>query len=278
MYFCYVDESGDFAPLPSTTTDLQPAIVIVGIILDSRSVHDLTVDFVKLKQHLFPALRPAGSNFQDWILDEVKGNEIRRDIALGNRNERRGAIRFIDKSIDLLERHAVQLVGRVWIKGIGAPIDQHAIYTSSIQAICADFQHFLQSKDTCGMVIADNRSASKNTKVAHSIFTQKFKAAGDGYNRILEMPTFGVSDNHAGIQIADMLCSAMLYPMAMDAYCSGHITSIHVRPGYDVMRPRWGDRVRKLQYQYQDGTGKVRGGFVVSDSLTQRHSGHLLRK
>jgi hypothetical protein len=127
------------------------------------------------------------------------------------------------------------------------------------------------------MVVADNRSPAQNTKVAHSIFTQKFKAAGDRLDRILEMPTFGVSDNHAGIQIADMLSSALLFPMAIDGYCAGHISSLHVRPGYAIMRQRWGDRLRKLQYQYQDPAGKQRGGFVVSDQLTQRHSGYLLR-
>jgi hypothetical protein len=32
------------------------------------------------------------------------------------------------------------------------------------------------------------------------------------------MPTFGHSENHAGLQLADLVCSALLFPMAMDAY------------------------------------------------------------
>ena len=36
----------------------------------------------------------------------------------------------------------------------------------------------------------------------------------DAYDRLMEMPMFGHSDNHAGIQAADMICSAFLFPMA----------------------------------------------------------------
>jgi hypothetical protein len=64
--------------------------------------------------------------------------------------------------------------------------------------------------------------------VSHSIFTQKFKAEGDQYPRVLEMPTFGHSNNHVGIQIADLLASALLYPMATCAYCRGHVSNVHV--------------------------------------------------
>jgi hypothetical protein len=40
------------------------------------------------------------------------------------------------------------------------------------------------------------------------------------------MPLFGHSDNHAGIQAADLLCSAFLFPMATYMYCLGHIKTI----------------------------------------------------
>jgi hypothetical protein len=42
----------------------------------------------------------------------------------------------------------------------------------------------------------------------------------------MEVPSFGHSDNHAGLQLADLICSAFLWPMAMHAYCEGHITVI----------------------------------------------------
>lgn len=278
MYFCYIDESGDTTPLSSPTVNIQPVIAIGGVIVDSSAVHDLTLDLIRLKQRFFPALMPAGSPLLDWILGEVKGVDVRRSIASNNHRERRGAVGFLDKIVDLLERHNIRLIGRVWIKGIGTPIDGNALYTSSIQAICSDFQHFLGTQNDSGLVIADSRSKAQNTKVAHSIFTWKFKAKGDGYDRILEMPTFGHSDNHAGIQIADMLCSGLLVPMAIDGYCAGQIANVHVRSGYSVTRPRWGERLKSLQHQYQDASGRGRGGFVVSDGLTQRHSGYLFHQ
>ena len=35
------------------------------------------------------------------------------------------------------------------------------------------------------------------------------------------MPVFAHNQNHAGIQIADLVCSALLFPMATTRYCLG---------------------------------------------------------
>lgn len=78
----------------------------------------------------------------------------------------------------------------------------------------------------------DSRSTRQNIQAAHSIFTQKFKASGDSYPSIMEAPAFGHSDNHAGLQLSDLICSGFLWPMAMHAYCEGKVASIHVRPDY----------------------------------------------
>ena len=53
--------------------------------------------------------------------------------------------------------------------------------------------------------------------------------------------------------------------MAAAAYCHGHVASLHVRPGYAVLRARYGRRLRALQHRYRDG-GAYRGGLTVSDS------------
>ena len=104
----------------------------------------------------------------------------------------------------LLEDHCVRVVARVWIKGIGTAINGTAVYTASVQAIFRYFQNYVTGLNDRGIVIADGRSKTKNVNVAHSIFTQKFQQTGDEYNRILEMPTFGNSENHAPLQIADL--------------------------------------------------------------------------
>ncbi len=81
------------------------------------------------------------------------------------------------------------------------------------------------------------------------------------------MPVFGHSDNHAGIQAADMICSAFLFPMAAFAFCHGYVNNIHVHAEYSRVRDRYGDRLKRLQYRYQDSDGWWRGGITVSDGI-----------
>ena len=58
----------------------------------------------------------------------------------------------------------------------------------------------------------------RHNDVSHSIFTQKFSPAARNYQRLVELPTFGHSENHAGLQICDIVCSALLFPIACFAY------------------------------------------------------------
>jgi Protein of unknown function (DUF3800) len=102
----------------------------------------------------------------------------------------------------------------------------------SMQSIYNDFQNLLASDNDTGMVIVDSRVKHLNTPVAHAIFTRKFKSSGDNYDRILELPAFSHSENHAGLQLADKLSSALIFPLAVHSYCEGQIQSVHVRPPY----------------------------------------------
>ncbi len=77
-------------------------------------------------------------------------------------------------------------------------------------------------------MVIDSSAPKLNSAMAHSIFTQKFKATGDSYGRMLEMPTFGHSENHVGLQLADLLASGLLFPMASHCYCTGHVQNVHV--------------------------------------------------
>src|SRR5262249_6432035 len=113
--------------------------------------------------------------------------------------------------------------------------------------------------------------------VAHAVFTSKHREAGDDYPRIVELPVFGHSGNYAGIQIADLLCSALLFPLAVHSYCTGHITNVHTRPGYHILQPRYGERIEHLQHRSRDVASGRSGGLVVRDELEGRSSWHLLR-
>jgi len=136
-----------------------------------------------------------------------------------------------------------------------------------MQATCGYFQHLLDTTDDHGLVICDHRTPALNRPVAHAIFTQKFKTGGDEFDRILEMPTFGDSQNHVGIQIADLLASALLFPMATAEYCVGHVSSVHVDASFKLLARRYGTRLRRLQYRYDDPQGRRRGGMTVDDRL-----------
>ncbi|WP_258599320.1 DUF3800 domain-containing protein [Mesorhizobium sp. AR07] len=151
------------------------------------------------------------------------------------------------------------------------------IYTFSLQSIYTDFQNYLTQEGDVGFVIVDSRLKHLNTPVAHSIFTQKFKGTGDSNDRIIELPAFSHSDNHAGTQMADMICSAIMTPIVVETYCRGHITSVHVRPGYDRLKAAFAGKVRTLQHRYREASGRDRGGFTVSDDIGQRAGGLMFR-
>ncbi len=171
--------------------------------------------------------------------------------------------------MSLLRRHDVRLVARIWIKAPGARFDGTAVYTSSIQRLCTYFEHYLTELDSFGLCIADSRSKSKNLRVSHSIFTQKFGTVPN-FERLIELPTFGHTDNHAGLQVCDIVCSGLLYPIACFAYCTGHVNNVHVQSGASRLRDRYGTQLKHLQHRYYEG-GRYVGGVTVADHLNRRN-------
>lgn len=141
----------------------------------------------------------------------------------------------------------------------------------------SSFENYLASKTSVGFCIADSRDHLKNVSVAHSIFTQKFRASSTAYARMLELPTFGHSENHAGLQLCDIVCSALLYPIAAEVYCTGHVSNIHVQPGAAALRQRFGPAIKEMQFRYREPLGKWNGGIVVSDPIGQRNASLLFQ-
>lgn len=277
MHLCFVDESGDVGVLPSAGSPVQPVFAIAGVIARAAEVAALNSQFIQLKRRFFPGRIPRRTPFLDSILTEIKGSALRTDFRSGGRNPRRHVVGFLDHAFRLLEQFDCRIVGRVWIKGIGQAFNGRAVYTYSIQAICQSFQSFLEANDSHGLIIADSRAKGLNTTVAHSIFTQKYKTSGDAYSRLLELPAFGHSENHTLIQLADLLCSTLLFPIAAVTYCGGIVNNVHVNPGYLQLKAQFGTRLENLHYRYQDTTGRMRGGITVSDQLRQWPSSRLFR-
>ena len=277
MKVCFIDESGDLGMLrdPPQPYD-QPVLVIGGLIVDAARLLALTQEFLDLKFRYFPNLPYRSTSSLDRILHEIKGADLRRNATRGSLRQARHAIGFLDRILELLRRHNAKLVARIWVKGIGRRFDGTSVYASSIQCICTYFDHHLTQVDDIGVCIADSRNKFKNVNVSHSIFTQKFSSLAQGYQRLIELPTFGHSDNHAGLQVCDIVCSALLFPIACFAFCTGHVNNVHVQPAAAGLRRRYGNDLKALQYRYFDAAaGRHRGGLMVADNIGHR-SGSLM--
>ena len=201
MHLCFIDEAGDLGALrhPPAPND-QPVLVVAGLFVDAGRLATLTHDYLDLKYRFFPNLNYRSNRRLDRVLPEIKGAELRKHATRGNARQRLHAVGFLDHIMGLIRRHDIRVVARISIKVPGSPFRSTAVYTSSIQALCSYFEHYLMERDSSGLCIADSRSKSKNLSVSHSIFTQKFSAARN-YQRQVELPTFGHSDNHAGLQV-----------------------------------------------------------------------------
>ena len=273
MKICFIDEAGDLGVLsnPPLPND-QPVLTIAGLIIDAERLADLTEDFMALKYTYFPSLPYSSSRPLDRILHEIKGAELRKNATRGSARQRSNTIGFLDRILGLLQDYGVRLVARIWVKGIDKEFKARSIYTSSIQGICTYFEHFLNQSDDTGLCIADSRYKIDNVRVSHSIFTQKFRPTVQSYQHLVELPTFGHSENHVGLQLCDIVCSALLFPIACFAYCTGHVNNVHVQPRAGALRDRYGQQLKTLQYRYQNPKDfRYEGGLVVSDAIGQKN-------
>lgn len=220
MHLCYVDESGGFEA-PASHSSATPLMVIVGLMVDAAHLHALTMELLHAKAKLFPG-KMTSRRFLDYVLDEIKGAELRATLRGTNRKVRRRTLDYLELSLRILEAYRARIVGRIWIKAPGQALDPAVSYTFAIQDIAMHFDHYLWRNHTEGLMICDSRMHHQNMQVSHSLFTQKHMAIGDGYPRLAETPTFGQSLNHAGLQLADVVASALLFPMAARTYCASH--------------------------------------------------------
>lgn len=177
---CYVDEAGCTGALPTALSGIQPVFVLAGVDLDVSAIAPLTDDFLMLKRRFFPNAAEPGALYLAWILQEIKGADLRRQTVSPSRRQSRHALGFLDAIVRLLEEYEARLYGRVWIKGVGDPFNGRSVYTFSLQYICQWFNERLAAGDERGIVVCDSRNKALNTIASHSVFTQKFRAAGTG--------------------------------------------------------------------------------------------------
>ncbi|MBN8499541.1 MAG: DUF3800 domain-containing protein [Sphingomonadales bacterium] len=269
---CYVDEAGCATPLNTAVDSIQPVFLITGLFINQAHVARMTHDFTALKKKYFPA-RFAGLRHQlDAMPIELKGIDIKKALRGDNgKSARKHHERFVDDVLEMLKRMDAKIASEIWIKGIGRHFKGHSIYALSTQRVTHLFEDHLFRHKHRGVIVSDFRSPGENRIVSHSIFTQMYrkKKKGNAYPSLLEAPLFGVSNNHAGLQITDILTSSLLCPMATFTYCTGHVTNVHVSAADQNILARYTRRIRALQYVTVRGGVTVRG-IAVNDALTAR--------
>jgi len=273
----FIDEAGCPGALPVNNTTVQPLLCISGLVVDQTRLGMLTREWIDLKRRFYPRLCAKHAPPWDWQRAEVKGAELRAMARSSSRRQRRFASGVLDAALSLLESHGCSVVGRVWIKVPGGQFNGRSIYTFSVQQLCQEFQFELARLNEQGLVVADSRRSDQNSTVSHSIFTQKYQRAGDPYPGLVEVPLFGHSDNHAGIQIADLVASAILFPIWGFFFLHGKINSIHVHQRYEALANRFCTQLRSLELRHGP-PHKRKGGIITSDKLTKRGTGALFKK
>jgi hypothetical protein len=263
VLLAYIDESGDEQSL--RTPDDPPVLVIAGVVVSHDNVKNLVWRFLQLKKRYNPTLSKPHVKLSDLIRFEVKGSSLRKDIRSATRRNKRRAIGFLDALLKVLDEEGVTVIGEVYVKG-EKPLSAW-VYPDAVGKIATRFERQLQDADTQGLIIMDARTKVKNTPSVHRLTTARFKSGGDTVPHLVESPTFGHSDAHVALQIADIVASALLFPMACVGYCDCLLHNVHLNDEYASVRTRYGQKLKSLEYRYLDADGKRVHGVRVSDRM-----------
>jgi hypothetical protein len=280
VQLCYVDESGKADMLVHGDRDEQPVVVIGGITIPEPCLKDLTHEWIDLKRRFLPGLsqRRGQTGWLDGILREIKGSNLRKGFRVkGTRRQRKNSIGVINGAIKLLERHDGRLIARVWVKKVAEANNDMSMHSSSLQFISSAF-HAGLAPDERGMVVVDSQTYQHNHKLAHSMFTQLF-GTNPPHDRLVDMPVFGHSDNHAGLQIADLMCSAVLAPIACSVYAGAYSNwNVHCDSGFLDIRDKFGARLEALTFDWHNIRKEAdSSSVVVHDPIGRRPTDLLWR-
>lgn len=254
MHICYLDESGDTRALPVETTDpsMPKVFAFAGVSFNGRENNAINRDLVVAKLEYLGESSHAHDNGKA-LTPEVKGRALRHAI---QSDDPAKAFQFLDRVLAICRQSDIRCQGRVFVKEPGKATDGDDHYNRAVQLVSSRFHERLDAIDHQGVVVVDNRNPAANEQVAHSIYVDKFRTETDRYPRIVDLPTFGQSQNHAGLQLADLVCELVVC-LALANIC-----------GEDgarrLLADKYGDDVRELQGRYVDRPEKVLDGIVVA--------------
>jgi hypothetical protein len=264
VFLCYIDESGDEAPL-RTRTD-PPVFVLGGLIVPAERAKVLLWEFLQLKKDFNPSLADPATRFSDLLAYEIKGSHLRADVRSSSHRRRRRAIGFLDKVFTLLDRHGIRIVAEVHVKGEEG-LSQW-VYPRSVARLADRFDRHLARSGTRGLMVLDARTKSKNVPSVAAVTTRRFRAGGD-LSSLIESPVFGHSDAHAVLQLSDIVVSAVLFPLACAGFCLCLLDNVHPSEQYLALRTRFGHRVRDLEVRDVAPDGTRSNGVRVHDHLNR---------
>lgn len=123
---------------------------------------------------------------------------------------------FLDSVLTLLKTGGARVYGTVIVKKSGQEFDGCAAYGRALYDVARAFHSTLEADQAQGTVIADFREARLNGRVSAELMAM-FGPGGDQLPRLLHVPTFGNSEMHAPLQLTDIVCSALAWPMAANS-------------------------------------------------------------
>lgn len=255
MHVCYFDEAGDTRAVP--TVDAEIAIprlfVFGGVSLNARDLRKINDESIAVKAAYFDGANVRHDHdYLKQIAPEIKGSELRRRIGDAK------AEAALDSMLQICRDYDVKVLARVHVKVPGTESKGEAIYNRAVELSCIRFHERLEAIDHQGMVVADNRELVPNEAAAHSIHDEKFLGPHDKLPRIADIPTFGQSQNHIGLQLADLICSALIYPIARARLLGDTQRD-------DAFVDRFAPQLEELQARYVDTPAKTLDGVWVGD-------------
>lgn len=270
MQLCYVDESGTAERLTEADRDQQPVVVIAGISLPEHKLTKITHEWIELKATFYPSIAQSGHGWLDAILQDIKGAKIRAGFRTkASVRQKKNSVGLLDGTLKLLERYDAKVMGRIWMKRLGVENQDMSMHGAALQHICGAFDAGLPTGER-GMVVVDSQTYQHNHKLAHSMFTQRF-GKKPKHCGLVDMPVFGHSDNHAGLQMADMVCSAFLAPIACAVYGGPYAKwNRHCNSGYLDIRERFGQRLAAQTFTWKDYHGQTCASLIVSNPVSKR--------
>lgn len=272
MWDCSIDESGDLVLLTEWAGQGMPLFVICGVFIDRDVATDLKRDFLVARRRIFRH-SPHDPLLAELYEHEGKGSKLRRRVRKGSSD--RTAFEYLNAAIGLMEVYGVRFVGSVRVKEPNRPFAEMATYDKILCALTSDFHHYLESNGTLGQLTFDGRSKDQDLSAQRALCDHKYNPHHpsqilDRLPLLAGIPTPGDSKIHFGLQLADLLASALLFPMAMAAYSGAEPTNAHVSPAYRAITSAFGPRLFALQYRYRGKGRQRRGGVLVST-----HDRHL---